>query len=533
MKPNLLQVKNKFLVLSLCLVLALSAQVNLAFAEDLAIESSSPAVDPKIVEIDALIKLADDKVYQALYEQALESLTAAYDLSKTLNNEDLSNNVLNSIANVYFNTGQLEQAHRYYTELVAIDEASGNKQSLAVSLFNLGHVNATLKDYAAAEDNFQQSLALSRELSDDSGTAFTLKAMGVNAQAQSDFNLAQSYLEEALRLFATVHDELQIAAVHRHLGDIAQQDNKFELAVSHYETALPVLASDTFNIMLLRTYRGLSTAYEKLHNYEKAYLSQRTYTQLLQQQLEQRNKETTQRLQVQFETQQFSDENKRLELLSQNQQQELQHRQALLQMQYLIIGLAIGIILLVVILWWRSRIHAKHMQMLATIDSLTGLLNRRAIMEYGTHEWQRAKRFNRPLCCLLFDIDHFKNVNDTFGHASGDLVLRRISEEVLTSLRKTDAFGRFGGEEFLLITTETELQQAETLAQRIRHNIESIKFADLNNHSITVSIGIAKLDTQEALDELISHADEALYLAKNRGRNQVVTYQATTSLPSD
>jgi len=285
--------------------------------------------------------------------------------------------------------------------------------------------------------------------------------------------------------------------------------------------------------MLLRTYRGLSTAYEKLDNYEKAYISQRTYTQLLQQQLEQRNRESTQRLQVQFETQQFSDENKRLELLNQSQQQELQHRQALLQMQYLVIGLAIGIILLVLILWWRSRIHAKHMQMLATIDSLTGLLNRRAILEYGTHEWQRAKRFDRPLCCLLLDIDHFKNINDTFGHATGDQVLRTISEEVQTSLRKTDAFGRFGGEEFLLITTETDLQQAETLADRIRQKIEAIKFADLSGQSITVSIGVAILDTQEALDELINHADEALYLAKNRGRNQAVTYQATSNLPSE
>jgi diguanylate cyclase (GGDEF)-like protein len=533
MKFYLLQVQYKFLVLSLCLVLAISAQTKQVFAENLTKKASSQSIDSKIAEIEALIKLADDKVYQALYEQALEALTTAYDLSKTLDNEELSNNVLNSIANVYFNTGQLQQAQRYYTELVAIDETSGNKQSLAVSLFNLGHVNATLKEYAEADANFQQSLALSRELADDSGTAFTLKAMGVNAQAQSNFDLAQSYLQEALLLFETVHDELQIAAVHRHLGDIAQQQHKYNLAVSHYETALPTLASDTFNIMLLRTYRGLSTAYEKLHNYEKAYLSQRTYTQLLQQQLEQRNRETTQRLQVQFETQQFSDKNKRLELLNQSQQQELQHRQALLQMQYLIIGLAIGIILLVVILWWRSRIHAKYMQMLATIDSLTGLLNRRAILEFGTHEWQRAKRFNRPLCCLLFDIDHFKNINDTFGHASGDQVLRTISKEVQASLRKTDAFGRFGGEEFLLITTETDLQQAETLADRIRHEIETTKFTDISEHTVTVSIGIAILDTQETLDELISHADEALYLAKNRGRNQAVTYQATTKLPSD
>jgi diguanylate cyclase (GGDEF)-like protein len=525
--------RNKLFLFSLCLVCFFSIQTKLIFADDHPETLDSQTLDLKISEIDALIQLADNKVSQALYEQALEALTKAYDLSKTLDSNELSSNVLNSIANVYFNTGQLEQAHRYYTELVAIDEASGNQQSLSVSLFNLGHANATLKEYAEAEANFQQSLALSRALSDDSGTAFTLKALGVNAQAQSNYELARTYLQEALQLFETIHDQQQIAAVHRHLGDIAQQEHQYQLAVSHYETALPALGNNSFDVILLRTYRGLSTAYEKLQEYDKAYISQRVYTQLLQQQLEQRNQETMQRLQVQFETQQFSDKNKRLELVNQSQQQELQHRQTLLQMQYLVIGLAIGVILLVVILWWRSRIHAKNMQMLATVDSLTGLLNRRAILEYGNNEWQRAHRFDRPLCCLILDIDHFKTINDTFGHASGDHVLRTISDNVKKSLRKTDAFGRFGGEEFLLISTETDLHQAETLAERIRHDIESTTFSEISDHTVTVSIGIAIFDTQETLDELISHADEALYLAKNRGRNQAVTYQSTANQSSD
>jgi len=510
----------------LFVIVGLTLTIGLSWADDQNQPRPDQIENQQIIELQTLIQLADDNIRQAQYEQALISLTRAYELSQTLEDDDLSNTVLNSIAHVYFNTGQFEQAHRYYSDLVSVDKVSGDQESLAVSLFNLGHVNASMKNHLEAEANFQQSLVITRDLDDKSGTAFTLKAMGVNAQAQLNFDSARVYLIEALRDFETVNDEKQIAAVHRHLADIAQTKGQFKTAVRHYETALPILAGDTFSLALLRTYRGLSTAYEQLQYYEQAFISQRAYTQLLQQQLEQQNRETTQRLQVQFETQQFSDSNKRLALLNQSQRQELQHRQQLLQLQYIVIGLAIGVLILVAILWWRSRLHARHMEQLATIDELTGLLNRRAILEYGNHELQRAKRFDRPLCCLLFDIDHFKNINDTLGHAAGDKVLITLSAAVNASLRKTDAFGRFGGEEFLLIATETNTQHAEILAERIRHKIEMTIHEGVTERTVTVSIGIASTQDGATLEEIIAHADKALYQAKDQGRNQVVSYQA-------
>lgn len=523
MKITFLNQRYGYHLLCLCVCWVFTSQ--LSWAEDLDRSQSTTDIEQQTSEVQILVNLADDNIQQGQYELALNSLTRAYDLSKALQDSEISNNVLNSIANVYFNTGQYEQAHRYYSELITLDEASGNQETLAVSLFNLGHVNATQKNYLDADSNFERSLAITRQLDDVSGTAYTLKALGVNAQAQSNIEMAQTYLKEALQLFETLDDAMQAAAVHRHLGDIAQIEKQFEQAVHHYETALPVLASNGFNIALLRTYRGMSTAYEQVQNYKKAFISQRAYTQLLQQQLEQQNKETTQRLQVQFETQQFSDANKRLELLNKSQQQELQHRQQLLKMQYIVIALTTSIIILIAIFWWRSRQHAHNMQKLATLDDLTGLKNRRAILEYGMQEWQRSDRFNRPICCLLFDIDHFKGINDTFGHAAGDDVLKSFSNSVKSSLRKTDAFGRFGGEEFLLIATETDIKQAEVLAERIRQEIEGIHHEDLNGRNVTVSIGIVQLTDEQSLEDLIAHADLALYQAKDSGRNKAVVFQ--------
>ena len=166
------------------------------------------------------------------------------------------------------------------------------------------------------------------------------------------------------------------------------------------------------------------------------------------------------------------------------------------------------------------------MQSLATTDELTGLYNRRAITAFGMTEWQRVVRFKRPFTCLLMDIDHFKSVNDTLGHAAGDEVLRALSSVMKSCLRQTDMLGRFGGEEYLLLATETNAQQAGILAERILKKIENTTFDNFPGRTITISIGLAQMAGESSFEELVQHADEALYQAKNGGRNQHVLYAA-------
>jgi len=505
-----------------CMLLAFS--LDLACAEDLASSPAGMVPGEQTTDVQTLLKTADAYISKAQYKAALKLLKRAHEVNKTLKDENVKIKLLDSMANVYYNTDQLEQAHRYYSELIALDRVSGNQASLAVSLFNIGHVNASLKQFKEARKNFEESLKISQALGDKSGAASTLKAMGVNAHAQSDLVSARSNLEMSLQIFNEINDTIQVAVVYRHLGDITREEGHYDAAIKHYKAALPVLLQNNSNTPVIRTYRGLSATYEKLGDYKKAFTNYRIYTQLLEQQLAQRNQETIQRFKVQFETQKFAAANERLELKNNSQKKELEHRQALLKMQYVVIALAIGMIGLVAILWRRSRQHAHKMQMLATTDELTGLLNRRAIMQLGAQEWRRANRFKRPFCCLIFDVDHFKRINDTLGHAAGDQVLKTISAVVKSVLRNTDFLGRFGGEEFLLIATETDEKQAVTVAERIRHEIESISHEGVDQ-VITVSIGIAQLTDEGSLEALIKHADDALYKAKNNGRNQAVVYK--------
>lgn len=160
----------------------------------------------------------------------------------------------------------------------------------------------------------------------------------------------------------------------------------------------------------------------------------------------------------------------------------------------------------------------------ASTDALTGISNRRYFMARGEQELRRARRFARPLAVMMIDIDHFKGVNDTHGHAGGDVVLQEVVKACTASLRGTDALGRLGGEEFAVLMPETELRAGAEVADRLRHYIaERPIVVGTQIVHCTVSVGIAALQPQDAdMDALLQRADHALYLAKRGGRNQVI-----------
>jgi len=167
----------------------------------------------------------------------------------------------------------------------------------------------------------------------------------------------------------------------------------------------------------------------------------------------------------------------------------------------------------------------KRLKHIAVTDELTGLKNRRYIMEELDKEYQRAARTGGTLSLILFDIDHFKRVNDNFGHAFGDTVLKAVAQEMQASLRTYDLLGRIGGEEFLIASPGSTLDEAVRLAERIRETIKGRKISNVTDTmTVTVSAGITSLSEQDAkADILLARADEALYLAKQQGRDRVVS----------
>lgn len=166
----------------------------------------------------------------------------------------------------------------------------------------------------------------------------------------------------------------------------------------------------------------------------------------------------------------------------------------------------------------------------ATLDALTGFYNRHQLDERIKQETSKAKRQKTPLCVIMTDIDFFKRVNDTYGHAAGDLVLKTVSKTIRAQLREYDIAGRYGGEEFALLLPNTRTEEAVMVAERLRKAIENkkIDFSKLNieksdkSINVTISSGIYEFKNADSPDDLLKKADKALYQAKESGRNKIV-----------
>ncbi|MCF6219313.1 MAG: GGDEF domain-containing protein [Gammaproteobacteria bacterium] len=171
--------------------------------------------------------------------------------------------------------------------------------------------------------------------------------------------------------------------------------------------------------------------------------------------------------------------------------------------------------------------RTQEIELLSRTDALTGLWNRGYLEEMLAMEFKRAHRYHHELALLIIDLDLFKRINDNYGHLAGDEVLRQASARILNSLRETDFVGRYGGEEIVVILTETNTQYVNAIANKVRNAIGSTPVKLDNNGSITVtaSIGVSYLiGESQTVESLFKEADEALYQAKESGRNQVVVY---------
>lgn len=188
----------------------------------------------------------------------------------------------------------------------------------------------------------------------------------------------------------------------------------------------------------------------------------------------------------------------------------------LLQTLYLSAFVVIGLLLLIgAVLMATERVRTE-LEYLATHDVLAGTLNRRAILSACEDELERSQRYGQPFTLLMIDLDHFKAVNDNFGHLHGDRVLVHFAKQARAALRRADRFGRYGGEEFLILLPNTTADAASPVAQRIHTALARGHALDCK-----VSIGVATWrGAEDSLDAILARADEALYSAKAKGRNQ-------------
>lgn len=165
----------------------------------------------------------------------------------------------------------------------------------------------------------------------------------------------------------------------------------------------------------------------------------------------------------------------------------------------------------------------------ALTDGLTGAGNRISLENVMSRELDLAARYHQPLSILMLDLDHFKSINDSYGHAAGDQVLKSVAQTIRATSRCADMTFRFGGEEFVVLLNKTDAEGATITAERLRSTIAGLScIYDKNDIPVTISVGIAVFGGNETKEELLSRADKALYIAKANGRNQIIMAEPTT-----
>ena len=189
------------------------------------------------------------------------------------------------------------------------------------------------------------------------------------------------------------------------------------------------------------------------------------------------------------------------------------------------VSLLLGVIYLFTNRLIRKLVESRQkIEEMVMSDELTGIFNRRhSLMRFG-EEFQKAKRFRSNLSCVMIDIDHFKNINDNYGHLIGDKVLKDFSLFLSKFIRAYDILGRYGGEEFLIVLPDTDLESTKHFAERLRREVREMLVikADSYQINLTISLGVASLSKHDnILDDVLKRADDGLYKAKNTGRDRV------------
>ncbi|MBU2972279.1 GGDEF domain-containing protein [Pseudoalteromonas sp. C2R02] len=384
-----------------------------------------------------------------------------------------------------------------------------------------------LKEYKKAETAFNQIIKLSAKLKKENfafiayiGLAKVYNYTRNNKESRFFLNKYREKNTKFLTPFEKMDNyllETKLEIAENNIEKAEQAAKKFESILIHLEENKTLLWR--IALLDLKAEIGVLKGDYKLA-YDALYKTrdlQRFYSNSEREKVRSRYK-------VIFDTEQAILKN---QLLSRNNQLDkvaLESAQQKQWIQTLIIILISLILLMLVFFLIRQNITSKALHKLANTDSLTELANRRYTFSYGESKLVLAKKENAAFTVIIFDIDHFKKVNDTYGHAGGDIALKALSASASTYVRENDILGRIGGEEFLLVLPNTPIGKATAIAERIREAIEQ-KIIQINEHNlnITASFGVATLtDKQQTFNDIFQDADLALYQAKEQGRNRVI-----------
>ncbi len=463
---------------------------------------------------------------QGEYATGLVDLRRAQALYEKLALPQEASSTLNGIAIVYNRMGDFAQAREYYLQTLAPQRAAGLLREQAVTWHNLGRAHENLGAWDEARQAFEGALGLSREIKYRRGEAHALRGLASVRNALGDASGAMALLAQSETLQLQTPDARLRAQIQLQRGIALRLLKRPAESLAALGEALAIFKSADSQAELIATFRALSQTHAALGDWRAAYERQLDFKassdRLLQRQLDQRFA----MLKVEFDTEAKNKENRLLLRERDAVESALEQARKASRLQVAVIALA-GLLMLVLALTaLRMRRATARMHALAMTDELTGLPNRRAVLERLRALLARPGSPGSAL--MIADLDQFKPINDLHGHGIGDDVLRAVGHVLTEAVREPVFVGRLGGEEFLVVLPETDLESARQVAERIREQVGAIDTSRwFSDRGLTVSLGVTvSQGSGDTASQMLRRADAALYEAKHGGRNRVVTRPA-------
>lgn len=481
------------------------------------IESAQRAVERgSLADVCLSITLGGLQHRQDRDDLAVATLTRAYRASMSPQMSTQRVLAASSLANVLSGLGDLQQALALNQEVIDWDMEHEMWLDLSVTRFLRGQIYLRMHDYPAAITEFIEARQLSVQLKDHQGVAFADVRL---CQAQIElayWSAARKHCESALDIFKASDSTDMRKETQAMIARIDLNQGHAARALAALDGVLEKGGADLPPHRIGTMYQWRAQANAALNRHEQAYADLEEYVRRYVEVNDAERNAQSAALRARFETDREIERNASLK-------RELERQNT--QLRWTVTGIVAGafvIVLLTYVLIISTR-HRRELGRLARQDSLTGVPNRRRIVELATRALNDAATHQQPLTLGLIDLDHFKAINDRCGHAVGDHVLKEFARTGREMLRGSDIFGRWGGEEFLVVLPNTTLDAALVIVERLRLAALAIQLPSSGaGLRVSISAGLASYEAGiKTLDNIVAAADAALYEAKERGRDVV------------
>lgn len=490
---------------------------------------SSSLLEEVDLKLNILLKVAYAQYLDSRLEDATKTYNLAYSLVEISDNQDALGTILVALGNIYSKQKEYEIALQYYSRAMRIAEALEQTFGIAVTAYNIGFSYLQMGNLIKSTEYLLNATNAYDQIGSAIGVAQSTNMLGKIAVAEerwSDaielFQAALLTIEESGNIQNLFKLHLDLAKVNLSLKNSSAAERNLRLAESIFPQIEDKPAQQQF-------YTIASDIKASASDYESAYYFARKIATTQSDIFDQQSKQDTQRYLSQFNAQITEARNRALESENELQALKLNRQDEAYRLSIIIVVLTFFLFLATSVLLFFIARNRNYFKKLALVDHLTNAPNRRAILEYATLHFDKARLKNGCLAICILDLDRFKDINDNFGHDSGDAVLKIFAEKCKGSLRGNDSFGRYGGEEWLMVLEESSPQNIVQIFERLRALLNHSQIKGLKkDYSLTFSMGVAiydpKLDNN--VSDLIKRADKAVYEAKNSGRDKIVFSQS-------